>query len=78
MDAAGNLYGTTYRGGDFDFGVVFKLDPFGNETVLHSFAGGAEGSLPHATLLLSPDGTLFGSTDSGGLHDDGTLFRLKP
>jgi uncharacterized repeat protein (TIGR03803 family) len=50
MDTAGNLYGTTYAGGKntacFDGeggGVAFKLDPSGQETVLHSFTGGADG-----------------------------------
>src|SRR5439155_564252 len=36
-DAAGNLYGTTWNGGSFADGTVFKLDPSGNETVLYSF-----------------------------------------
>ena len=31
-DAAGNLYGTTQN-----YGVVFKLDPAGNQTILHTF-----------------------------------------
>jgi uncharacterized repeat protein (TIGR03803 family) len=29
IDSAGNLYGTTAAGGDFDFGTVFKLSPTG-------------------------------------------------
>jgi uncharacterized repeat protein (TIGR03803 family) len=78
MDASGNLYGTAFAGGDSNQGVVFKLDPSGNEAVLHSFAGGADGAHPMATLVLSPDGTLFGSTSQGGFHGDGTIFRLKP
>jgi uncharacterized repeat protein (TIGR03803 family) len=78
MDAAGNFYGTTFAGGDFNLGVVFKVDSTGNETVLHSFAGGADGSAPTSTPLLTSDGTLFGSCSQGGLHDGGTLFKLKP
>jgi uncharacterized repeat protein (TIGR03803 family) len=58
--------------------VVFKVDSTGNETVLHSFAGGADGSAPTSTPLLTSDGTLFGSCSQGGLHDGGTLFKLKP
>ena len=42
-DSAGNLYGTTYGGGTSNWGVVFKLDTTGTETVLHSFTGGADG-----------------------------------
>ena len=36
---AGNLYGTTMIGGAGDSGVVYKLDPAGNETVLYNFTG---------------------------------------
>lgn len=40
LDAEGNLYGTTARGGRTIFpGSVFKLDTTGIETVLHRFAG---------------------------------------
>jgi uncharacterized repeat protein (TIGR03803 family) len=39
LDKAGNLYGTTYNGGgSFYAGVVYKLSPSGQETVLHTFA----------------------------------------
>jgi uncharacterized repeat protein (TIGR03803 family) len=39
-DTAGNLYGTTAEGGDSSsYGVVFKLDSGGTETVLHTFTG---------------------------------------
>jgi uncharacterized repeat protein (TIGR03803 family) len=79
MDAVGNLYGTTYKGGGpFDAGVVFKLDPSGTETVLHSFAGKPDGGYPSGFLLVSSDGTIFGSTTQGGLNDAGTIFRIKP
>jgi uncharacterized repeat protein (TIGR03803 family) len=39
-DSTGNLYGTTFYGGAYGFGTVFKLDTNNNETVLYSFAGG--------------------------------------
>ena len=45
-DSAGNLYGTTNGGGASDAGVVFKVDTSGNETVLYSFTGGADGAIP--------------------------------
>ena len=45
-DSAGNLYGTTYQGGAAGFGVVYKLDTAGHETVLYSFSGGDDGGRP--------------------------------
>ncbi|HEY7098865.1 MAG TPA: choice-of-anchor tandem repeat GloVer-containing protein [Terriglobales bacterium] len=78
LDANGNLYGNTLQGGDSNVGVVFKLDPSGNETILHSFAGGTDGARPTGTPLMTPNGTIFGSTSAGGFHYDGTLFRIKP
>jgi uncharacterized repeat protein (TIGR03803 family) len=65
-DAAGNLYGTTYSGGASGFGVVFKLNRRGTETVLHSFAGGADGEYPYSELVLDADGDLYGTAAGGG------------
>src|SRR5215831_6092828 len=47
-DAAGNLYGVTGAGGASNQGTVFKLDPAGSETVLHSFSG-LDGAAPIGT-----------------------------
>lgn len=66
-DAKGNLYGTTLLAGEiFLGGVVYMLDPAGNETVLHNFTGGADGAFPYATLVLDEAGNLYGTTSSGG------------
>jgi uncharacterized repeat protein (TIGR03803 family) len=80
LDAAGNLYGTTGRGGPGGGGTVFKLssNPSGSWrfTRLYSFSG-ANGAGPSSTLLRAADGRLFGSTYGGGLGF-GTLFGLVP
>jgi uncharacterized repeat protein (TIGR03803 family) len=47
-------------------GVVFKLDKAGNETVLHSFTGGADGWKPVAGLIRDSAGNLYGTTSLGG------------
>jgi uncharacterized repeat protein (TIGR03803 family) len=65
-DAAGNLYGTTYYGGANNSGTVFKLDNTGQETVLNSFTGGADGGFPPAGLVRDAAGNLHGTTESGG------------
>jgi uncharacterized repeat protein (TIGR03803 family) len=75
MDTAGNLYGTTYQGGAYGFGTVFKVDAAGTETVLHSFAG-LDGANPYAGLILDTAGTLYGTTYNGGAFGWGTVFKL--
>jgi uncharacterized repeat protein (TIGR03803 family) len=65
-DATGNLYGTTYFGGNADDGVVFKLDTNGKETVLHSFTGGSDGGEPWAGLTMDSSGNFYGATAFGG------------
>jgi uncharacterized repeat protein (TIGR03803 family) len=88
LDSAGNLYGTTYTGGDPSCkatngnpgcGVVFKLNPSGHEIILHVFTGGTtDGALP-APFPLIPAGenNLFGITSNGGLGDSGVLFKVQ-
>ncbi len=78
LDSAGNLYGTTYYGGTVGFGVVYKLDPSGNETVLHSFAGGTDGARPWAAVVLDRTGNLYGTTYQGGTSASGVVFKLDP
>ncbi len=82
-DTAGNLYGTTHSGGTncatgSGCGVVFRLDPAGNLTVLHSFTGGTDGGLPGTGSLTGPaNGDIYGATPAGGASNDGgVLFRL--
>jgi len=81
-DKAGNLYGTTQNGGVQGFGVVFKLDPAGNETVLYTFTGGADGAYPEGGLVMDAAGNLYGTAENGGLHPGsqgfGVVFKLDP
>lgn len=66
FDSAGNAYGTTAAGGDFGVGTVFMLTPSGQEQVLHSFSGGADGLSPHGGVTLDNAGNLYGTTVAGG------------
>jgi uncharacterized repeat protein (TIGR03803 family) len=77
-DSAGNLYGTTSGGGASNAGVVFKVNAAGQETVLHSFTGGADGGTPYAGVILGPKGNLYGTTGSGGQTNTGVVFEVKP
>jgi len=75
-DEAGNLYGTTYEGGAYGYGAVFKVSNAGKETVLYSFAGGSDGEYPTwGGLSLDPEGNLYGTT-WGGAFGYGTVFKV--
>jgi uncharacterized repeat protein (TIGR03803 family) len=77
LDSAGNLYGTTYLGGSGGYGVVFKLDPSGNETILYSFLGGTDGGSPYAGVVSDSEGNLYGTTEVGGAGS-GTVYKIDP
>jgi uncharacterized repeat protein (TIGR03803 family) len=77
-DSAGNLYGTTIGGGAAGAGVVYELDTVGQETVLYSFTGGADGGQPYAGVIRDSAGNLYGTTNSGGKESSGVVFKLVP
>jgi uncharacterized repeat protein (TIGR03803 family) len=81
MDAAGNLYGTTYNGGTANGGVVFKLatNPDGTWTYrrIHVFSG-VNGMHPYAGVVMDKAGNLYGTTVTGGSADDGIVYKLVP
>lgn len=79
LGADGFLYGTTYKGGSFDEGTVFKVAVNGsNFSVLKSLRCGVatNGCLPLAGLVHALDGYLYGTTSLGGASDEGTVFRI--
>jgi hypothetical protein len=92
FDKAGNLYGTTNGGGQYECdymygcGNVFQLTPQANgqwkETVLYTFTGGTDGCSPSSNLIFDAAGNLYGTTS--GYEDgydgcnNGTVFELLP
>jgi uncharacterized repeat protein (TIGR03803 family) len=84
MDSRGNLYGTTFYGGVFNHGTVFKVDKAGKETVLYNFVGNGDGVCPWAGLARDAKGNLYGTTSFDYIHSDGsaagygTVFKLTP
>jgi len=77
FDAAGDLYGTTWGGGNsgcigtVNCGVVFELTPSTDgswkEKVLHRFTGGMDGANPAANLIFDAAGSLYGTAELGGI-----------
>lgn len=84
FDSAGNIFGTTTKGGTADSGVVFKLSPPAvGETawsygVVHRFKGGSDGATPSAGVSIDASGNLFGMTTHAGIHSEGVAFKLTP
>ena len=81
FDQAGNLYGTTFQGGN-DFGVVFEMTPYGGgwtESVLYNgFAPGFPGENPISGVVMDSAGNLYGTTSIGGAGGDGVVYELSP
>ena len=80
LDAAGNLYGTTYEGGGVigngcepsGCGTIFKMTNRGGGwvlTPLYAFFGQTDGAGPLAPVVFGPDGVLYGSASNGGRGD---------
>ena len=77
----GNLYGTAQAGGAHRKGTVFKITPTGTLTTLYSFCAQsrcADGAVPYSGLVLGTDGNFYGTTESGGAHGDGSIFKITP
>jgi uncharacterized repeat protein (TIGR03803 family) len=75
-DSKGNLYGTTTGGGTGLYGTVYKVTPAGEESILHSFSAGNDGSEPMGSLVMDKKGDLYGTTSGNDNSNYGTVFRL--
>jgi uncharacterized repeat protein (TIGR03803 family) len=73
----GFFYGITQMGGGFDAGTIFKIDSAGNFSTIYTFTGGADGRMPLDGLMLSKDGSLYGTASFGGTGGNGVVFRIK-
>ena len=78
LKGSASRYGATYYGGSNDLGTIFKLERDGTTSVLHSFAGGADGANPQTGLVIDASGNLYGTTSAGGASNCGTVFKMKP
>jgi uncharacterized repeat protein (TIGR03803 family) len=91
FDKAGDLYGTTFYGGAYGGGSVFRLKRASGdewrERLLYSFCPGGfpckDGLRPYAGVVLDRSGNLYGTTEQGGGNTCGethcgTIFKLTP
>jgi uncharacterized repeat protein (TIGR03803 family) len=82
MDAKGNLYGTTFTGGAYNYGTVFEVSPKAGggwkEEVLHSFGNGHDGASPQAGLIFDASGNVYGTTYASGTYGGGAVFEVTP
>lgn len=84
LDASGNLYGSSYKGGAANAGTVFKLIPpttttgTWTEKILYTFKGGSDGSEPFTGVILDKSGNVYGTTTFGGTggNNGGIVFEL--
>src|SRR5260370_1855630 len=44
--------------------------------ILHTFSGGSDGNQPYGGVVFDHAGNLYGTTQFGGAHAQGTVFRL--
>jgi uncharacterized repeat protein (TIGR03803 family) len=78
VDVGGELYGTTEDGGGptGGQGTVFAISTAGVERVIYAFKGGHDGAHPLAGLTVV-NGSLYGTTASGGVKLCGTVFEVS-
>lgn len=78
IDKNGNFYGTTSSCGTSSLGTVWKVSANGDESVLHSFAGGTtDGEYPLAGVVVDASGNVYGNTETGGASNLGTVYKVS-
>jgi uncharacterized repeat protein (TIGR03803 family) len=83
LDLHGNVFGTAPKGGSgcgsVGCGVVFELVKAGTawtEKTIHQFTNGKDGGTPHGGLIADSNGNLYGTTEAGGTHGVGVVYKL--
>jgi uncharacterized repeat protein (TIGR03803 family) len=76
----GTLFGTTTNGGAAAKGTIYQLRPAPSgytETITYAFSSGSpDGSSPVAAPSVYAPRVLVGTTEGGGEHSYGTVYRL--
>ena len=77
----GNFYGTTFEGGTYNAGTIFKVTPSGMLTTIYNFcslANCTDGHGPWGGLVQATDGNFYGTTEGSGVNPYGTVFSITP
>ncbi len=77
----GILYSTISNDGTKNVGTVFNITTAGQLNTIYSFCpltGCADGSSPLGGVTLGFDGNFYGTTQGGGSHGAGTVFKVTP
>jgi uncharacterized repeat protein (TIGR03803 family) len=74
----GAFYGVSAGGGETENGTLYRLNKDGSGlAILRSFSGtNGDGTSPYGGLCLAKNGSLYGTTWSGGYSNLGTVFRI--
>ena len=74
----GNFYGTTSQGGLWNTGTIFRITPSGTFTTIHEFGEPTTPDVqsPNPGLIQGTDGNLWGTSLEGGVHGEGTVFKV--
>ncbi|MDT8392686.1 MAG: hypothetical protein RQ761_02505, partial [Bacteroidales bacterium] len=74
----GWLYATTYDGGDFDAGTIYRINPVDrSHEILFNFNYTNNGGIPLGGLTQASDGLFYGMANRGA-NTDGLLYVLDP
>ena len=85
VEGEGSFFGTTFLGGNLKVcssgcGIVYKLAKNSSGwtlTVLHAFNGRPDGTSPYGELTRDAQGYLYGTTQTGGASNVGTIFKVR-
>lgn len=77
VDSSGNIYGTAWSGGLFNYGTVFEISSAGEVKILHHFAAGSDGSNPVGGVTLDQAGNLYGTASGAGTSQIGIVYMIN-
>ncbi len=82
----GNLYGTTFNGGANGNGTIFDISTSGDFETLYTFSAvtkvngntsNGDGKNPNGSVAFDVSGDLFGTAQTGGANNTGTVYELS-